>query len=178
MNYPRVASGYSRALLDLAVEQNVLDAVREDAALYVSTVAASYEFKTLMRSPVVKADKKQAILKEIFGDKVSELFTKFMMLVTKNGRESVMDAICMKFEEDVLAHKGIIKANVTTAVAMSDAQKTALAQKLAAQLGKEIVLEESVDPSVMGGAKIEVGGYQLDQTVAGKLRAVKNALLS
>ncbi|MGB1090083.1 MAG: ATP synthase F1 subunit delta, partial [Schleiferiaceae bacterium] len=86
MNYPRVASRYSKALLDLAVEQNMLDQAQADAQSMTKAIAESKELEQLLKSPIVKADKKQAILKEIFGGKFSSLFEGFVMLLTKNGR--------------------------------------------------------------------------------------------
>ena len=100
------------------------------------------------------------------------------MLLTKNGREGNLSAICEKFEKDVLAHKGIVEAHVVTAIAMSDADKKKLSDKLKSQLGKEVLLNERVDTSVVGGLKLHVDGYEIDNTIAGKLRALRNALLS
>jgi F-type H+-transporting ATPase subunit delta len=178
MNYPRVASRYSKALLDLAIQSNSLDQVCADATALRGTIASSRELELLLKSPIVKADKKQAILKEIFAGKCSSLFEEFVMLLTKNGRESHLSAICDKFEKDVLAHKGIVEAHVVTAVAMSDADKKKLSDKLKSQLGKEVLLTERVDASVVGGLKLHVDGYEIDNTIAGKLRALRNALLS
>ena len=80
MNYPRVATRYSKALLELSIEQNVLDVVRADAALTKESVLASGELALLLKNPVVKSHKKQAILKEVFGGKVSELFGKAKLI--------------------------------------------------------------------------------------------------
>ena len=96
MNYPRVATRYSKALLDLAKEQNVLDAVRADAAYLKDSILASGDLAMLLKNPVVKSDKKQAILKEIFGGKVSDLFEGFIMLLIKNGREAHLAKVCEK----------------------------------------------------------------------------------
>lgn len=177
MNYPRVASGYSKALLDLAIEGNALDQVRADAQLCAASLGASEELAVLMKSPVVKGDQKKNVLNALFGAKVSPLFSKFLDLLIKNGREDKLAAICLKFEEDVLSYKGIVKAKVSTAVALSDAHKESLVKRLAEQLGKEIILEEVVDSSLLGGAKIEVSGYMLDTTIAGKLRSMKHQLV-
>lgn len=177
MNYPKVASRYSKALLELAVEQNVLPQVEKDVAGLKGAIAGSYDLELLLKSPVVKADKKQAILKELFGKQFSPLFAGFVDLLTKNGRESVLVGICAKFEEDVLEYKGIVKAEVTTAVALDGADKKKLVASLKDQLGKEIQLDEVVDASTIGGMKLRVGGYQVDNTVAGKLRAMRNELI-
>lgn len=178
MNYPRVASRYSKALLDLAIEANTLDQVSADANTLRSAIASSTDLEYLLKSPIVKADKKQAVLKEIFAGKFSSLFEEFVMLITKNGRENHLNAICAKFQKDVLVHKGIVEAHVVTAVAMTADDKKSLSEKLSGQLGKEVLLIERIDASVIGGLKLHVDGYEIDNTIAGKLRALRNALLS
>jgi len=177
MNYPRVATRYSKALLELSIEQNVLDVVRADAALTKESVLASGELALLLKNPVVKSHKKQAILKEVFGGKVSELFEGFIMLLANNGREEHLAKVCEKFEKDVLAHKGIIEAHVVSAVALSPSDKEKLVSKLSSQLSKEVLLTEEVDATVIGGLKLEVEGYQIDNTISGKLRALRNVMI-
>jgi F-type H+-transporting ATPase subunit delta len=177
MNYPRVASRYSKALLELAVEHNELDKVSADVVLLKSTINGSEDFALLLKSPVVKADKKQAVLKAVFKGAFSPLFERFVALLVKNHRENVLIGICEKFESDVLEYKGIMEAEVTTAVALTEADKAKLVATLKAQIGKDIKLDEIVDPSTIGGMKLKVGGYQLDNTISGKLRAMKNELI-
>ena len=178
MNYPRVASRYSKALLDLAVEQNTLNQTQADAQSMTKAIAESKELEHLLKSPIVKADKKQVILKEIFAGKFSSLFEDFVMLLTKNGREAHLASVCVKFHKDVLQYKGIVEAHVVSAVALNDADKNNLVAKLSAQLGKEILLTETVEASVIGGLKLQVEGYELDNTISGKLRTLRNAMLS
>ena len=178
MNYPRLASRYSKALLDLSIEQNTLDQAQADALTMTKAIAESKELQQLLKSPIIKADEKQAVLKKIFAGKFSLLFEGFIMLLTKNGREVHLAAVCEKFQKDVLHHKGIVEAHVVSAVALKDSDKKNLVTKLGEQLGKEILLTESVDASVIGGLKLQVEGYELDNTMSGKLRALRNAMLS
>ena len=70
-----------------------------------------------------------------------------------------------------------MEAEVTTAVALGDADKAKLIESLKAQLGKDVVLKEHVDASTIGGMKLFVDGYQIDNTVPGKLRAMRNQLI-
>lgn len=177
MNYPRVASRYSKALLELAVEMKQLDKVSADVATMKKAITGSRDLELLLASPIVKTDKKQDILNEVFKNALSPIFEGFVSLITKNGRESVLVSICEKFEKDVLEYKGIVEAQVTTAVSLSDADKTKLIKSLKTQLGKEVILSERVDASTIGGMKLFVGGYQIDNTVSGKLRAMRNQLI-
>ena len=98
----------------------------------------------------------------------------------RNTSGTLMDLrnkVCEKFEKDVLAHKGIIEAHVVSAVALSPSDKEKLVSKLSSQLSKEVLLTEEVDATVIGGLKLEVEGYQIDNTISGKLRALRNAMI-
>lgn len=177
MNYQRVASRYSKALLELAVEIKQLDRVSADVATMKKAITGSRDLELLLASPIVKTDKKQDILNEVFKNAFSPIFEGFVSLITKNGRESVLVAICEKFEKDLLEYKGVVEAQVTAAVSLSDADKIKLTKSLKTQLGKEVILSERVDASTIGGMKLLVGGYQIDNTVSGKLRAIRNQLI-
>lgn len=177
MNYPRVASRYSKALLELAVEHGELDKVSADVVTLKNTLEASSDLTLLLKSPVVKADKKQAILSEVFKGAFTPLFDRFVHLLVKNRRETVLIGICHKFESDVLEYKGILEADVTTAVSLTDADKAKLIETLKSQLGKDIQLNEKVNSEVIGGMKLTVGGYQIDNTIAGKLTLMRQTLI-
>ena len=109
MNYPRVASRYSKALLDLAVEQNLLDQAQADAHSMIKAIAESKELEQLLKSPIVKAEQKQAVLKEIFAGKFSRLFEDFVMLLTKNGREDTLLQYVRSFKRMFFITKASLK---------------------------------------------------------------------
>ena len=89
----------------------------------------------------------------------------------------MLAGICEKFEKDVLEYKGILEAEVTTAVALTEADRAKLVETLKKQLSKEIILSEKIDSSAIGGMKLLVGGFQLDNTISGKLKALKSQLV-
>jgi len=72
MSVTRIASRYAKSLLDLATEQGKVDKVLEDMKTF-NEAAAQRDFELVLKSPIIKSDKKQAILKEIFGGQFDEL---------------------------------------------------------------------------------------------------------
>lgn len=177
MKAPRVASRYSKALLDLAVEQNALDNTRTDAQHLANAVAATPELAMLLKSPVVKADLKNKALGEAFKGQFSPLFASFVTLLVKKGREVHLAEIVAQFEQDVLAHLGIVNANVVSASDLDDKARASLTAKLKEQLGKEVQLNVEVDASLIGGFKLEVDGKMLDKSISGKLNALRNTMI-
>ena len=71
MEGTRAASRYAKAFIDLALEQNSLESAYTDMKYIAEVCASTHEFVTFLKSPIIKTDKKQAVLKEIFNDKLS-----------------------------------------------------------------------------------------------------------
>ncbi|MBI3239194.1 MAG: ATP synthase F1 subunit delta [Flavobacteriia bacterium] len=108
MKSSKVAIRYAQALLELAIENNTLESVSRDMT-YLSTVNnENRDFQLLLSSPIIKADKKIAVLNEIFGA-FETVSTAFIALIAKNGRESILPEIAEAFHELVKEKKGIVK---------------------------------------------------------------------
>ena len=93
----RVAARYAKSLLDLGKEMGTLDAVKADMDLLTKTMAESRELRLLLRNPIVKHDKKLAILKAIFEGKVSDMTLRFFTILTDKNRESAIEGIGPEF---------------------------------------------------------------------------------
>src|SRR5689334_7012712 len=116
----RVASRYAKSLLDLAAEKGTLEQVRQDMQLLTKTAQESRDFRMLLKNPIIKSDKKLAILNALFGGKVSEMTSKFFQIVTQKSREEVLEAVASEFESQYNLRKGIQTATITTTVPLTD----------------------------------------------------------
>lgn len=169
----RIASRYAKSLLDLTVEKGLLDAVQADMHVLDAAIEGSRDLQLLLSSPTIKEDKKNAILAQIFKGKVSDLTMSFITLLTQKGRESVLGAVVNSFIDQVRAYKGIVLAEVVSAVAL-DAASLQKVQTVAAQLaGKQIELVQKVDSDLIGGFILKVGDKQVDHSVLGKIKSLK-----
>lgn len=169
----RASIRYAKALLDLAVEQNLLEPVRSDMALVSATVTESRDLRNLLNSPVVKSDQKVRLLTEIFGSQVSPLTVLFLTLVVKNRREKHLADITKNFEELYRQHKGIHKVTVTSAVPLTEAERNQVTENARIAGFARIELEERVDPALIGGLVIRLGDNQIDNSVASRLAALR-----
>ena len=86
MRSVRSAIRYAQALLGLAKEQGSLDAVKADMELILRTLSQNSELRVLMQSPVIRAEKKHAILTELFSGKVEKMTMSFLQLLAKKHR--------------------------------------------------------------------------------------------
>lgn len=168
----KAARRYAKALLDFALEQKEADAVSADMALIASTCKSSKDLVVLLKSPVVKADQKRTVLNKVFAGEVGTITMKFMDIMTKNNREDILPEIANVFELIYREHKGIVTAEITTAVPLSEeGRKKAL--EFITNIYKKVELTEKVDESLIGGFIIRVGDKQYDESVLRKLNALK-----
>ncbi len=165
---------YAQSLLDLALEQNQLDTVFNDMELIASTIEGSKELSILLDSPVVKSDKKQTILNQLFGSKISELSTRFLKLVSTRKRDSLLKDIATSFIAMYKKHKNIIVAEITSAVKLDDNQKKNIIDLLKTDATVEMV--EKIDPSIIGGFIVRVDDKQIDASILREINDLKQAL--
>jgi F-type H+-transporting ATPase subunit delta len=155
MPNPRLASRYAKSLLDLAIEKGQLDTAYADMKYLQAVCAASSEFVSLLRSPIIKADQKNSIVAAVTTGKVSELTAAFNNLLVRKGRESDLPEIATAFVEQYNALKDIHKVTLTTAVEVSAEMQQAIAQKVkAANSFASVELESKVDPSLRLGPSL------------------------
>jgi len=174
MPNPRLAARYAKSLIDLSTEKGQLEQVYADM-LYLQAVGkSSREFLSLLRSPIVKADKKENIINAVTKDKISALTAAFNKLLLTKGRESDLPEIVTAFIEQYNTIKGIHKVKITTAVPVSDDVINNLVNKVKASTGLEnIQVEAKVDESLIGGFVLEFNNNLVDASILRDLRDVK-----
>jgi F-type H+-transporting ATPase subunit delta len=173
MPNPRLATRYAKSLIDLSVERGQLEVVYGDMQYLHQVCKASRDFVNLLRSPVIKADKKQAIIKAITKDKVSELTAVFINLMIDKSRESDMPEIVDAFITQYNQIKNIHKVRLTTAIAIGDDLKNAIVSKIKTEARLENVeLESKVDDDLIGGFILEFNNYLVDASVLRDLKDI------
>ena len=174
MSEIRIASRYAKSLIELAQEKGVLEQVNEDMNMFAKTLDQNRDLKLLMRNPIVKSDKKLAVINALFNGKVNEMTLAFFKIVTHKGRESVLEFIAPEFTRQYNLYKGITTASVTTAVPLTEELRNELGQRLVTQTGQKVELEEKIDPSLIGGFVLRVGDQQIDSSVKYNLSKLRN----
>jgi F-type H+-transporting ATPase subunit delta len=119
MKGSKTANRYAQALLDLAIERNVLDVVAGDMKFLSIVCAENRDFELMLASPIVRADKKIAVLKTVFTH-FDALSTQFIELIAKNGREAILPEIAIAFEAQLNDHRGILPCLLYTSDAADE----------------------------------------------------------
>lgn len=174
MPNPRLAGRYAKSLVDLATERSQLEVVYKDMQYLQAVCNSSREFVNLLRSPIIKADKKESIINAVVKANVSELTTAFTRLLVVKGRESDLPEIASAFIDQYNTLKNISKVKLTTAVPVSEEVKNSIAAKVKADQGLAGVdLETAVDESLIGGFTLEFNNRLLDASVLRDLNDIK-----
>ena len=178
MQSPRLAGRYAKSLIDLSNEKGQLEAVYKDMQYLQQVVKQSRDFVVLMKSPVIKADKKNAVLDAVSKDKISELTRAFNRLLVNKGRENALPEIVHAFIDQYNAIKGIHKVKLTTATEASQDLKQSMVSKLKSEAGLGIVeLETKVDPALVGGFILEFSNQKVDASILRDLKDIKKQFL-
>lgn len=168
----KAAKRYAKALLSFAIEQNQLENVATEMEIISATCASSTELVTLLKSPVVKTDKKLAILNQIFAGKIGEITLRFLEVLTTKKREDLLPEVANAFQAVYREEKGIVTAEIITALALDDAGRQK-ALDFIKTIYPKVVLTEKIDKELIGGFIIRVGDKQYDESVARKLNNLK-----
>ena len=174
MSVARIASRYAKSLLDLSIEQGKLDTILGDINTLQETVK-NRDFALMLKSPIIKGDKKGQVFKALFGDRLDSMTMKFLDIVLDKGREQFLPDIANQFVEQYKAYKKVSTIKVTSAVALSaDAIEKIKAKFLQSAATKDsIEVETVVDPAIIGGLIVEFEDKLYDSSVAHKLDLLK-----
>lgn len=179
MPNPRLAGRYAKSLIDLAIEKGQLETVYKDMLYLQSVCKSSRDFVTILKSPVIKADKKQAIVEAITNGKVQELTAAFNRLLINKGREAYLPEIIHAFVEQYKQHKGIHTVTLTTALPISEELKQQIIKQVEGQTKfKNIDLKAEVNEAIIGGFKLEIGDTLIDASILYDLNKIRSQFLN
>lgn len=168
-----IANRYAKPLLELSIEKGLLEEINQDMALLIKTCDENSEFRAVLQSPVIRGYKKMTILKSIFGGKISDLTFSLFELLANRNRESLLYVIAKEFNEMYNGYKRIEKVKIVTTFALSDDLREAVKANLAKNLDKTILLEEEINPNLIGGFVLKIGGNQIDNSLKSSLQKLK-----
>ncbi len=172
MNESRAAIRYAKAVLDLAIDGKVTEAVEQDMRDIVSTISNSKELQGMLGSPVVNGLEKKTALKGIFTDKHA-ITEGLLNILVDNKRIPMLEDVASKYIVLNEQLKGEGVAYVTTAVPITPGLEKEILEKVTKLTGNKVVIENKVDENIVGGFILRVGDLQYDASIANKLSNIK-----
>jgi F-type H+-transporting ATPase subunit delta len=170
-------STYAEALFEASRERDELEGVLSDLGEFTTVLRESEELRLFFYGGQIPERQKRRALDGLTeGMKTST--TNFLKVLVDNGREEILEEVLARYEQLVKEHLGRIEVEVTTAVELSEEQLDRLKDRLGGVLeGKEIILENNVDPDLIGGAVFRYGGRMMDGSIRGRLESLREGML-
>lgn len=170
------AEAYARALYELAVVSDAVGPVDEGLGIIVETVRGSVELRDALADDAVPAEKKRAALWDLFAGTVAPEAVAVAGAVVERGHVDLLGDVSRTFREVAEKESGVVVADVTTAVPLTDSLRESIVGKLSSSLGRPVALRERVDEAIVGGVIIKIAGRVLDGSVSSQLDQMRVAL--
>ncbi|MCD7735615.1 MAG: ATP synthase F1 subunit delta [Lachnospiraceae bacterium] len=167
---------YGGSLYELAAGESLTDTIREQMLVIRDVFRENPDYLGLLGEPSIAREERTGLIEAAFGDQAERYLVNFLKLLCEKGILREFSGCCEEFTRRYNADHNIAEAVVTSAVALSDAQAAALKEKLEKQSGKQILLVQRTDPSLMGGLRVELEGKQLDGSVKARISGISRKL--
>jgi F-type H+-transporting ATPase subunit delta len=173
------AERYARAIFELGNETGQLSALSEQIERLAQTYLKSPDLRSVLDNPLIKEEARDAMLVELaerLG--MSELARNTVRVLAQRRRLNELPEIAQLLTKLADERSGVIRASVTTAVEMPEEFFQRLTRELESATGRKIVLQRSLDPSLIGGAVTRIGDNTIDGSIKGKLAEFERRLLA
>jgi F-type H+-transporting ATPase subunit delta len=176
MSSTRAAIRYAKAILEIADSKKVASEVSADMSLIAKTISSNSELTLFIQNPLILTETKKDVVSEVFAS-VNAVTKSLFHLLLENKRFEILDGIAIEYNRlfDVL--NGVELAKVTTAIPMDAALEAKVSAKIATiSSSKKITIENTVDPSIIGGFILRIGDKQYNASIADRLQVLKREL--
>ena len=171
-----VGNVYGLSLYQLAKEESLAKTIGEELSVLQEAFQAEPDFIRLLSSPNLTKAERCQILDQSFRGKVHPYVLNFLKILTEKGYMRHFADCCASYTQQYNEDNGILSVTAVTAVALTDAQRDKLAEKLRKLTGKEIQLRGRIDPTILGGIRLDYDGRRVDDTLAHRLDAIRDLL--
>jgi F-type H+-transporting ATPase subunit delta len=164
--------------MQLAKENSSLEELKTDVKEILKAITENNDLDSFLKSPLIKIEKKKAILEQIFKGKINDLSLRFIMQVADQKREGQLELICREFIRQYNVAHNIAKVRLTTATALDDAQREEIIKFINDNYDfSKVELDEKIDEDLIGGLILRIEDKQIDGSIKRKLQDIKQELI-
>lgn len=174
----QLAKKYARAIFEIAQDEDKLVEYGQELSDVCAVVFAQPDLKGFVTNPQIQPKAKKEIFTKLFAGELSPDVFNFLMLLIDKRRIVLLEAIDAEYERLSNQARGIVIADITTALPMQDAQGTVLQEKLQTVTGKTVKIRPHIDASILGGVIVKIGDKRIDGSVTGRMETLKAELLA
>ena len=167
---------YGEGLYALCAEEKLDRAVLEEVQAIQKAFRENEAFLHLLGNMTMSKEERVRIVDETFRGQIHEYTLNFLKILVERGAIHAFSECAAAYQESYFRNHQVAVAEVTTAGALNEEQRARLMKKLKKLTGKEIVVKEKIDPSVLGGVLLQMDGKRYDNTVRHRLAAIKQTI--
>lgn len=168
---------YATALFELARDAKAIDTVEASLAAVRAAIDESADFRALTTSPLIgRADAAKAIAAVAAAMKLDTTTGNFLGVLADNRRLAVLPQVIRAFRALAANHRGETTAEVASAHPLTDDQVTALKQLLRQRVGRDVAVDLTVDPSLLGGLVVRIGSQMIDSSIKTRLNSLAHKM--
>ena len=171
------ARRYAEAAFELASRDRSHERWARDLET-VAGITADERVARVLDNPSIPQPERQAVVAEILGSRISPPALNLVRLLVDRGRAELLPEIASEYRRLVNRHQGVVEAVVTSAAPLTTDETEALRRRIEGMARASIDLRTEVDPSLIGGLTVKVGGRLLDASVRGRLERLREDLIS
>jgi F-type H+-transporting ATPase subunit delta len=172
-----LATTYAQALLDLALAAGVVDQIAQQVEQLRALIGQDAALRGLLSSRLLSVIQRAASLERIFRGRVHDVLYRFVQVVNRKQRLGALAGMLAAFDELAEEHRGVREVDAYVAAPLSEDEAMAVSAAVGRAIDRHVILNQHVDPSLIGGLKLRVGDRLIDGSVAAQLRLMQRKLV-
>ncbi len=168
------AQRYSQAVFQFAEEKGELDQWQSDL-IEITRLSEDVNVAAVLKDYKLSSEAKARLMSELLGN-INPLAMNLIRLLLTRDSLSMIGDISDEYNHLLDIHRGIERGEVITAVPLTDEDKTKLEERLSSMMNKKVFVQSKVDPTLIGGIIVKIGGKLLDGSTHGRLEALKSSI--
>ncbi len=172
-----IAARYAKAVFEIAQENKNLDGLETSLDDLDGALGESADLRGLIASPLISRSEQGAAITALAKKMdLAPVMQNSLALMAQKRRLFVLPQLILALRARLADARGEVGADVTSAKALSDAQSKKLAKTLTSRVGKTVIINASVDESLIGGLVVKVGSKMIDSSIRSKLNSLQNVM--
>lgn len=171
-----VASRYAEALFQIGEEEDSSNVLYKELNGVLDLIKSSNELAKALKSPLVAKQEKKNLLSIVFSDQISNNVKNFLKILVDKDRIVCLEDIRDSYKELINKKNNILEGKAISAIAMSETELNELQTKLSSKYNKNVILENIVDETILGGVLVRLGNEEIDGTIKTRLSNLREQL--
>jgi F-type H+-transporting ATPase subunit delta len=171
------ASRYAKALFGLAKDEHRLSEIRAEVDALAALLTESDELRGALFMPLFPGEERKAVLRAVAERGLSQLVTNFCSFLIDQRRMLDFAAVAEEFGRLADEEAGLLTAEVISASLLDDRRRDRLRRALSERTGREVRVEVTLEPELIGGAIAKVGDLVIDGSIRTQLSQLRANLM-